>query len=181
MPYITIGLFDLTLFRLAMCDFEELLMHGLRVVQAREMLRRNMSTMLTHVSFVDTKSPKANLLDIIRYLAVDLFWHFKSNQLQIFSDVPSMRQSMAAIKFTSGGLHYVHDSVNFVQILGYKSIDLKRILDDSALPQSVFEQDRGAEVLIVYRNEHSAQEDDITRTVLHCKRLLSLHSDLMKH
>lgn len=52
----------------------------------------------------------------------------------------------------------------------YKSIDLKRILDDPALPQSVFEQNRSAEVLIVYRNDgHSAEGEDIVRTILHLR------------
>lgn len=63
-----IGPVDSPLIYLVMYDFEELLMHSLSVIQAREMLRRSMSTMLAHVSYVETQSPKANLLDIIRYL-----------------------------------------------------------------------------------------------------------------
>jgi hypothetical protein len=67
-PPNTIGLVYSPLIRLVMYDFEELLMHSLNVIQAREMLRRSISTMLAHVSYVETQSPKANLLDIIRYL-----------------------------------------------------------------------------------------------------------------
>jgi hypothetical protein len=52
----------------------------------------------------------------------------------------------------------------------YKSIDLDRILDDPALPQSMFEPDRSAEVLIVYQNDgYDDQETDIVRTILHRK------------
>jgi hypothetical protein len=53
---------------LVMYDLEELLLHSLSVVQAREMFRRGMSTLLAHVSHEETLYPKANLLDIIRYL-----------------------------------------------------------------------------------------------------------------
>lgn len=97
--------------------------------------------------------------------------------MEHLSDVTPMRQSIAAIKFASGNLQYLRDSINFVQIMHYKSIDLKRILDDPALPQSEFEQNRSAEVLIVYRNDgHSAQREDIVRTILHRESLPSLLS-----
>jgi hypothetical protein len=81
-------------------------------------------------------------------------------------------QSIVTIKFASGNLQYVRDAINSVQIVHYKSIDLKRILDDSTPPQSVFEQNRSAEVLIVYRNdERTAKREDIVRITLHRKSL----------
>lgn len=57
-----------------MYDFEELLIHSLSVIQARSMLRRNKSIMLAHVSCADSQSPKANLLDTIRYLDSRPVW-----------------------------------------------------------------------------------------------------------
>lgn len=49
-----------------MYDFEELLVHGLSILQTRQMLRRSMSTMLAHASGMDSDSPKANVLNIVR-------------------------------------------------------------------------------------------------------------------
>ncbi|KAH7064339.1 hypothetical protein BKA63DRAFT_171375 [Paraphoma chrysanthemicola] len=133
-----------------MYDFEELLLHSLSVVQARDMLRRSMSTGLVHVSSVETQFPKAHLLDVI-------------------SDVPSTKQNISSAKFTSGNMKYIRDSISSVQIMHYKSIDLRSILDTPALPQSMFEQDSSAEVLIVYRNRHSGEGGDVVRTILHLK------------
>ena len=51
---------------------------------------------------------------------------------------------------------------------------LERILDDPSLPQSAFEQNKSAEVMIVYREDmSSSQENDIVRMILHRRRLLS--------
>lgn len=49
-----------------MHDFEELLVHGLSVIQTRQMLNRSMNTMLAHATDDDAACPKANLLDIVR-------------------------------------------------------------------------------------------------------------------
>jgi len=49
-----------------MHDFEELLIHGLSVLQTRQMLQRNMSTMLAHPSDMNAENPKANILDLVR-------------------------------------------------------------------------------------------------------------------
>ncbi|KAH7075141.1 hypothetical protein FB567DRAFT_583528 [Paraphoma chrysanthemicola] len=133
-----------------MYDFEEFLLHSLSVVQARDMLRRSMSTGLVHVSSVETQFPKAHLLDII-------------------SDVPSAKQNISSAKFTSGNMKYIRDSIGSVQIMHYKSIGLRSILDNPALPQSMFEQDSSAEVVIVYRNRNSAEAGDVVRTILHLR------------
>jgi hypothetical protein len=49
-----------------MDDFEELFVHGLSVIRAREILRRDTGTMLAHASENEEDCPKANILDIIR-------------------------------------------------------------------------------------------------------------------
>ena len=87
--------------------------------------------------------------------------------MEHLSGAPSMNQPISAVKFTSSNLQYVRGPISSVQLMHYKSIDLKRILDDPALPQSVFEQSRSAEVLIVYRNKPGSEGDDIVRTILH--------------
>ncbi|KAK5993011.1 hypothetical protein PT974_06437 [Cladobotryum mycophilum] len=134
----------------AMYDFEELLVHGLSVIQTRQMLRRRMSTMLAHASDADTECPKANLLDIV-------------------SNATTVQTSVTTIKFTSGGVSYFRDSIELVQMLHYKSINLDRIMDDVALPQTAFDQHRQAEVVIVYRKQENGRSDDIVRTILHLK------------
>lgn len=50
-----------------MHDFEELLVHGLGVVQARQMMGRGMSTMLAHVSEENIEVPEVKVLDLVGY------------------------------------------------------------------------------------------------------------------
>lgn len=50
-----------------MHDFEELLVHGLSVIQTRQMLRRSMSTLLAHASAKAEGPPRAKILDLVRY------------------------------------------------------------------------------------------------------------------
>lgn len=53
-----------------MTEFEDILVHGLSVAQARRMLSHNMSTMLAHASDLDSTRPKANILNIMRWLTL---------------------------------------------------------------------------------------------------------------
>ncbi|POR37421.1 Uncharacterized protein TPAR_02378 [Tolypocladium paradoxum] len=139
-----------------MRDFEELLVHGLGILQTRQMLRRGMSTMLAHPSGMDSDSPRANVLDIV-------------------SNATVLHRSVTAVKFISGNVNYTRENVDFVQMLHYKSIDLNRILDEAVLPQSAFEESREAEIVVVYgKHEQSAPADGIVRSILH----LALSSEL---
>ena len=138
LPSNMVDLVGLLLIHLVMYDFEELLMHSLSVVQAREMLLCNRSTSLAHFSCVGTESPKANLLNTTRYWIV---YHFRNSGLTTtgnLSDVPSIRKCLTAVKFTSGSLDYIRDSIDSVQILHYKSVDLKHILDNPALSNILY-------------------------------------------
>ncbi|KAM4058596.1 hypothetical protein HRG_006448 [Hirsutella rhossiliensis] len=131
-----------------MHDFEELLVHGLSVIQTRQMLRRSMSTMLAHASNNDKGPPRANILDLV-------------------SNATTLHRSVNTARFTSGSVTYSRDSVEFVQKLHYKSIDLDRILDEAVLPQSAFEEERKVEIVITYgKQEAKASADGIVRTIL---------------
>ncbi|PNY26286.1 Uncharacterized protein TCAP_03786 [Tolypocladium capitatum] len=132
-----------------MYDFEELLVHGLSVLQTRQMLSRSIGTMLAHSSGLDSETPKANVLDLV-------------------SNATTLHRSITAVKFISGDVHYTRDNVDFVQMLHYKSIDLNRILDEAVLPQSAFEDSREAEIVVTYgKPEPKVPADGIARSILH--------------
>ncbi|ODA78414.1 hypothetical protein RJ55_05795 [Drechmeria coniospora] len=135
-----------------MYDFEELLVHGLSVIQTRQMLKRSMSTMLAHASSVDEELPRANILDLV-------------------SNPTTLHRSVSAVRFTSGNVQYARENVHFIQMLHYKSIELSRILDEVVLPQSTFEESRKAEIVITYgkqdRKSQNAPADTLVRSILH--------------
>ncbi|KAL7768447.1 hypothetical protein ACKLNR_002748 [Fusarium oxysporum f. sp. zingiberi] len=132
----------------AMNDFEELLVHSLSVIQAREMLRRGTGTMLAHASYLEAHCPKANILDII-------------------SNAATGHQSITAVKFTSGNMDHRRDSIKYVQMLHYKTVNLDRILKNKVLPRSDFEEAKNADILIAYANDdNSTTSDDIVSTIL---------------
>ncbi|KYK56758.1 hypothetical protein DCS_03764 [Drechmeria coniospora] len=137
-----------------MYDFEELLVHGLSVIQTRQMLKRSMSTMLAHASSVDEELPRANILDLV-------------------SNPTTLHRSVSAVRFTSGNVQYARENVHFIQMLHYKSIELSRILDEVVLPQSTFEESRKAEIVITYgkqdRKSQNAPADTFVRSILHCE------------
>lgn len=86
-----------------------------------------------------------------------------------------MQKTVTTVKFGSGGVHYFRDSIDFVQMLHYKSINLDSLMDDSVLPQNAFEESSRAEIQISYRKKDGkAHDDDIVRTVLSCRFALSL-------
>ncbi|KAF4505454.1 hypothetical protein G6O67_007400 [Ophiocordyceps sinensis] len=131
-----------------MHDFEELLVHGLSVIQTRQMLRRSMSTLLAHASAKAEGPPRAKILDLV-------------------SNATTLHQSINAVRFTSGNVTYSRDSVEFVQMLHYKSIDLDRILDEAVLPRSAFEDERKVEIVVTYgKQEAKGPADGIVRTIL---------------
>ncbi|KAL3958661.1 hypothetical protein ACCO45_006823 [Purpureocillium lilacinum] len=134
-----------------MHDFEELLIHGLSVLQTRQMLQRNMSTMLAHPSDMNAENPKANILDLV-------------------SNATTLHKSISSVKFSSGNVTYTRDNIDFVQILHYKSIELSRILEEAILPQSAFEEHRKAEIIITYGKPDPdakvAPADNLARTIL---------------
>ncbi|KAF9767979.1 hypothetical protein IL306_014786 [Fusarium sp. DS 682] len=133
----------------AMNDFEELLVHSLSVIQAREMLRRDTGTMLAHASYLEADCPKANILDII-------------------SNAATGHQSITAVKFTSGNTHHQRDSIKYVQMLHYKTVNLDRILKNKVLPRSDFEEAKNADILIAYAKDgnNNTTADDIVSTIL---------------
>ncbi|KAH7152709.1 hypothetical protein EDB81DRAFT_945677 [Dactylonectria macrodidyma] len=132
----------------AMHDFEELLVHSLSVMQTRQMLIQNTSSMLAYASELEAISPKANILDIISNAAMG-------------------HQSILTVKFISKNGYLLRESIKYVQMLHYKSINLERILDDAILPRSAFEEGKTADILIAYGgNNNSDAAEDIVRTIL---------------
>ncbi|KAI8411179.1 hypothetical protein FOFC_07773 [Fusarium oxysporum] len=134
----------------AMDDFEELFVHGLSVIQARDILRRDTGTMLAHASENEVNCPKANILDII-------------------SNAATGHQSISAVKFTSGNVHHLRDTIKYVQMLHYKTVNLDRILKNEVLPRSDFKESENADVLIVYGKDDNNNNaaDEIVSTILH--------------
>lgn len=66
-----------------------------------------------------------------------------------------------------GNVSHSRDSIDFIQMLHYKSIDLERIIDERVLPRSAFEDERKVEIIIAYsRHESKAQVDGVVRTIL---------------
>ncbi|RSL85431.1 hypothetical protein CEP52_016148 [Fusarium oligoseptatum] len=115
------------------------LLARLSVTQTRLMLSHGMSTMLAHVSDQDE------------------------------SNATVIRQHVDSIKFTSGNAHHVRDGIKHIQMLHYRSILLDRLVDDEFLPQSAFEEDKQAEVLVTYKKQDDGRTDDIVRTILHVR------------
>ncbi|KAH7141445.1 hypothetical protein B0J13DRAFT_676394 [Dactylonectria estremocensis] len=133
----------------AMHDFEELLVHGLSVMQTRQMLLQNTGTMLAYASELEASSPKANILDIISNAAMG-------------------HQSIITVKFISNNGYFLRESIKYIQMLHYKTINLERILGDAVLPRSAFEESKTADILIAYGEGKKTNNaaDDIVRTVL---------------
>ncbi|KAJ6442852.1 26S proteasome regulatory subunit rpn11 [Purpureocillium lavendulum] len=156
-----------------MHDFEELLVHGLSVLQTRQMLRRSMSTMLAHASDMDADNPKANILDLVRQVSSQSSCTSTKGRTaadNAQSNATTLHKSISSVKFSSGTVHYPRDNIDFVQILHYKSIELSRILDEAILPQSAFEENRRAEIIITYGKPDPAAKttpvDNTVRTIV---------------
>ncbi|KAL4728687.1 hypothetical protein ACLX1H_003086 [Fusarium chlamydosporum] len=143
-------------------DFEELLVHSLSVIQTRQMLQRDTSTMLSYVSDLETSCPKANILDTI-------------------SNTATGYNSITAVKFTSRNGYHLRESIKYVQMLHYKTINLERILDDAILPRSAFEECKKADILIAYGGgNNNSSADDIVRTILHPASQFYTETDAMR-
>lgn len=84
-----------------------------------------------------------------------------------FSSATPIRQHVDSIKFTAGNAHHVRHGIKHIQMLHYRSILLDRLVDGEFLPQSAFEEDKQAEVLITYKTQDNGRTDDIVRTILH--------------
>lgn len=64
------------------------------------------------------------------------------------------------------------DSVDTVQVLHYKTVELEKLLDDPAcVPGTAVHYNKTAEVSVFYGAQHhnNQEDDEISRTVLECK------------
>ena len=66
------------------------------------------------------------------------------------------------------------DSIDSVQLLHYKTVELEKLLADICLSDTAVRYNKTAEVSIFYGNQHSNDQEDadeMSRTVLECKLL----------
>jgi len=66
------------------------------------------------------------------------------------------------------------DSIDTVQLLHYKTVELEKLLDDpKCVPEAAVHYNKTAEVSIFYSAQHhdNQEDDEISRTVLECRFL----------
>jgi hypothetical protein len=88
-----------------------------------------------------------------------------------YSNAATGHRSISAVKFTSGNVHHLRETIKYIQMLHYKTINLDRILKNEVLPRSDFKESENADILIVYGkgNNNSNAADEIASTILHCE------------
>lgn len=84
-----------------------------------------------------------------------------------YSTASTPERPITTVKFTSENGYYLRHSIEHVQVLHYKSIDLERLARDAILPQTAFEENKQAEIIISYGKDENDSAQNVVRTILH--------------
>jgi len=87
-------------------------------------------------------------------------------------DPVDAKQRVKSVTIERGLMSLRQDSIDTVQLLHYKAVELEKLLDDPAcVPGTAVHYNKTAEVSVFYgaQRPNNEEDDEISRTVLECK------------